>query len=140
MCGSENLNFLKFKGTQRFSRQSTMISNQSSNISEDDSDLGSNSDPNSDSNSDSDPNSDSNSDVIDVVKQVLFEELKIEKFKNGISENKFKTIRRSQMKIRQAKSIPNLSITYSSFSQNNDMKRGVVKPGHVTRLVTKFEE
>ena len=115
----------KFKGTQRFSRQPTMQSDQTSNMSEDDSD--------SDSNS--------NSDVVDVVKQILFEELKIEKFKNGIiSENKFKTIKRNQMKIRQAASIPNLSITYSSFSQNNDMKKGVVKPGHVTRLVTKFEE
>ena len=84
----------------------------------------------------------SSEDVIDVVKQVLFEELKIDTKLNG-SENKFKTIRRSQMKIRQSASIPNLSITYSSFSQNNDMKRGFdvkVKPGHVTRLVTKFEE
>ena len=120
----------KFKGTQRFSRQPTMQSDQTSNMSEDDSDLGTDSDSNS------------NSDVVDVVKQILFEELKIEKFKNNgiISDNKFKTIRRSQMKIRQAASIPNLSITYSSFSQNNEMKRGVVKPGHVTRLVTKFEE
>ena len=108
-----------------------MQSDQTSNMSEDDSDIG----------SDSDSNLNSNSDVIDVVKQILFEEIKIEKFKNGIiSENKFKTIRRNQMKIRQATSIPNLSITYSSFSQNNDMKKGVVKPGHVTRLVTKFEQ
>ena len=123
------MTFSKFKGTQRFSRQPTMQSDQTSNMSEDDSDLGSDSDSNS------------NSDVVDVVKQILFEELKVEKFKNGIiSENKFKTIRRNQMKIRQAASIPNLSITYSSFSQNNDMKKGVVKPGHVTRLVTKFEE
>ena len=123
------MGILKFKGTQWFSRQPTMQSDQTSNMSEDDSDLGSDSDSNS------------NSDVVDVVKQILFEELKIEKFKNGIiSENKFKTIRRNQMKIRQAASIPNLSITYSSYSRNNDMKRGVVKPGHVTRLVTKFEE
>ena len=103
---------------------------QTSNMSEDDSNL------------EFDSDTISNSDVVDVVKQILFEELKIEKFKNNgiISENKFKTIRRSQIKIRQAASIPNLSITYSSYSRNNDMKRGVVKPGHVTRLVTKFEE
>ena len=114
------MNFLKFKGTERFTRQPTsMKSNQTSNMS-----------------------IESSEDVIDVVKQVLFEELKIDTKLNG-SENKFKTIRRSQMKIRQSASIPNLSITYSSFSQNNDIKRGFdvkVKPGHVTRLVTKFEE